>query len=72
MKPFFLDFESPIYVDNFAKMIRRSLKATAAAKPKSPYITVSEMLPTPEQVWLPDAGGNCTSEFRFVTLDMKR
>jgi hypothetical protein len=72
MKPFFLDFESPVYVNNFAKMIRRSLKAESGAKLKNPHIIVSEMFPTPEQVWLPSADGNCTSEFRFVTLDMKR
>jgi hypothetical protein len=34
-------------------------------------ITVSEMIPGLEQVWLPDAsGGRYTSELRIVAVDM--
>jgi hypothetical protein len=64
-KPTFLDFESPILVDVFAKMIRRTLDA---ASPGS--IDISEMLPTLDQIWLTDAHNErYTSEFRFVAVD---
>jgi len=44
-------------------MIRRML----ASNSKDGRVTLSEMLPTPEQVWLPDAAGHTyTSEFRMV------
>ncbi len=42
-KPCFLDFESPIYVEIFAKMLA---KATS--------VTISEMLPGVGESWLPD------------------
>ena len=67
VKPFYLDFESPIYVEIFIKMIRRML----ASNSKDGRVTLSEMLPTPEQVWLPDAAGHTyTSEFRMVAWDL--
>jgi hypothetical protein len=58
-KPMYVDFDSPLYVELFTKIVR---KASA--------VVVSEMLPTPEQTWLPDAAGErYTSEFRIVTVD---
>jgi hypothetical protein len=67
VKPFYLDFESPIYVEIFIKMVRRML----AADMKSGVVTLSEMLPTPEQAWLPDAEGQSyTSELRMVAWDL--
>ena len=65
VKPFYLDFESPIYVEIFIKMIRRML----ASESREGNVTLSEMLPAPDQVWLPDADGRTyTSEFRMVAL----
>jgi hypothetical protein len=65
-KPMFLDFESPIQVDIFAKMIRRTQDA---ALPDA-IVDISEMLPTIDQTWLTDAQNqHYTSEFRFVALD---
>lgn len=67
VKPFYLDFESPIYVEIFIKMIRRML----ASDSHEGRVTLSEMFPTPEQVWLPDANGQTyTSEFRMVAWDL--
>lgn len=64
-KPFYLDFNSPIYVDIFAKMIRRSEEET------SKRITISEMIPSINECWLPDSRGESyTSELRIVALDL--
>jgi len=67
VKPFYLDFESPIYVEIFIKMIRRIL----ASNNNDGRVTLSEMLPTPGHVWLPDAAGQTyTSELRMVAWDL--
>ena len=66
VKPSFCDFHSPIYVRLMAKTIRRA----ASADQK---ITVTEMLPAPGEVWLPDHDGNLyTSELRLVAVDLRR
>lgn len=65
-KPSFLDFESPILLDIFARMIRRTLDA----KLPDATIDLSEMLPTKDQIWLTDAQNQrYTAEFRFVAVD---
>lgn len=67
MKPVYVDFNSVTYVNLLARLIRRSVEAEG----ESACVTVSEMLPGTEQVWLPDSEGNhYTSEFRFVALDL--
>lgn len=59
IKPTYLDLESPTYVDLAARSIR------AASQ-----VTVSEMLPTFDECWLPDAEGRrYTSEIRMVASD---
>jgi hypothetical protein len=64
-RPFYVDFDSPVYVNILAKAIRR-----LAARDPQARLTVSEMLPTPEQAWLTDDLGNrYTSELRFVAVD---
>jgi hypothetical protein len=64
-KPFYVDFDSPIYVNILAKAIRRG----AQAGPSS--VTITEMLPTPDHAWLVDADGNrYTSELRMVAVDL--
>ncbi len=67
-KPYYLDLASPIFVDLFARLVRRVLEQA----PDSPMV-FTEMLPTPEDTWLPDAQGNrYASELRLVAMDWKR
>ncbi len=64
-RPFYVDFESPVYLTILAKAARRLARKDPKARLK-----VSEMLPTPEQAWLTDDEGNSfTSELRFVAVD---
>ncbi|GAA2745829.1 lantibiotic dehydratase [Kitasatospora cinereorecta] len=64
-RPFYVDFESPVYITILAKAMRRLARKDPAARVK-----VSEMLPTPEQAWLTDDEGRTyTSELRFVAVD---
>lgn len=66
-KPCFVDFDSPIYLDLFSKLVRR----TAEEGEVDATISLSEMLPGPDEVWLKDAEGQrYTSEFRIVALDL--
>ena len=58
-KPCYLDFDSPIYVEAFLKLMRR-LRPTASVK-------LVEMVPSPEQTWLTDAdGAPYTCELRIA------
>lgn len=67
-KPFYADFDSPVYVNMLARMIRRQALDGA----EGATITVSEMIPGLEQVWLPDSlGQSYTSEMRMVALDLQ-
>jgi hypothetical protein len=67
-KPFYIDFYSPIFVNILAKYIRRTQDQGSA----DDRITVTEMLPDPFQLWLPDAEGQrYTSEFRIVAIDLE-
>jgi hypothetical protein len=64
-KPFFVDFDSPLSVEVLARTVRQ-----AAATAPEEVVTVTEMLPTPDQMWLTDADGRrCASELRFVAVD---
>jgi hypothetical protein len=68
IKPFYVDFESPVYIEIMCKMIRR----TVAVKQELPSdsIDVVEMVPSGDEAWLPDAEGQkYTCEFRVVALD---
>lgn len=66
-KPCFVDFFSPIYIDMLAKLVRQNMESNASDR----SIVISEMLPTPDQLWLPDAEGHLyTSELRFVAVDL--
>ena len=66
IKPFYVDFDSPIYVDILSKSIRRTKeKGNADA-----LVSVTEMHPRADETWLPDAEGNhYTSELRIVCVD---
>jgi hypothetical protein len=68
-KPVYFDFDSPVYVEILAKLVRRVL---ASDQPETPVV-ISEMLPTAEQLWLPDtANQKYTSELRIVALDRRQ
>jgi hypothetical protein len=67
VKPFYVDFGSPVYVDTFAKIVRRSMENL----PEGKMITISEMVPDHNQIWLPDnEGRRYTSELRIVAVDL--
>jgi lantibiotic biosynthesis dehydratase-like protein len=68
-KPVYIDFESPVLVDVLARMMRNSAEGAAPGA----TVRITEMLPTPEDCWLPDAAGNrYTSELRIVCVDRTR
>jgi hypothetical protein len=65
-KPFFVDFDSPIFVEILSKMVRRTIDNS----PSDALVSMSEMLPGLDQCWLPDADGNVyTCELRMVAVD---
>jgi hypothetical protein len=64
-KPVYVDFASPIYTNILAKIVRRTAESTSNNK----SISMSEMLPAHDQLWLQDAAGQYyTSEFRIVAV----
>lgn len=66
-KPCFVDFESPMYVEMFLKMVRQDMRED----PGAISLAITEMLPTPDRLWLQDsAGERYTSELRFVAVDI--
>lgn len=66
-KPFYVDFHSPVYVGILVRMLRRARTQV----PINKEVVISEMLPTPDQLWLRDSSQNTyTSELRIVTRDL--
>ncbi|HET6285618.1 MAG TPA: lantibiotic dehydratase, partial [Amycolatopsis sp.] len=64
-RPFYVDFDAPVFVNIFAKAVRRLARQDPAGR-----LSITEMLPSPEQAWLTDDKGNrYTSELRFVAVD---
>jgi hypothetical protein len=62
VKPYFVDFDSPIYVNVFCKSVRRLRTAGV-----SDQLVVTEMLPDLDQLWLADADGQrYTCELRMI------
>lgn len=53
-KPVYCDFRSPHYVRSLCSLLR----SAAARDGEAVAVTLTEMLPTPEQAWVPDAAGN--------------
>ena len=65
-KPFYVDFDSPVLVNMFAKAVRRCAEKAGAGA----VVTVTEMLPAADQTWLPDGEGKrYTCELRMVVVD---
>jgi lantibiotic biosynthesis dehydratase-like protein len=61
LKPYYIDFESPISIELLAKLVRKASR-----------VRVSEMLPTPDQAWLTDAEGQrYLCELRASALDLR-
>lgn len=61
-KPFYVDLTSPVYASILCSAIRATEPATR--------IVVTEMLPTPDQAWVPDAAGRLYfSELRLQIVD---
>jgi Lantibiotic dehydratase, C terminus./Lantibiotic dehydratase, N terminus. len=65
VKPVFVDFDSPVYLNILSKMVRKGLRNDCSD------FVFTEMLPTPGQCWLPDANGQkYASELRFIAVDL--
>jgi hypothetical protein len=66
VKPVYVDLASPIYVDIFSRIVRRTREGAGG----DATLALTEMLPRLEQAWLPDAAGRLyTSELRIVAVD---
>lgn len=64
-KPCYLDFSSPALVEHFCRQV-----AAGRGDARSSPVTVTEMLPDLDHVWLPDHRGETyTSEFRMVCVN---
>ena len=72
LKPFFVDFDSPAYVNLLAKAVRR-LRPRDGVRTGSPdRITVTEMLPDLDQLWLTDSDARAyTAELRMAAVDLR-
>lgn len=65
IKPVFVDFDSPVYLNILGKMLRKGRKNGSAD------FIFTEMLPAPDQCWLPDANGRLyASELRVIAVDL--
>jgi len=63
-KPAFVDFRSLVFVNLFAKAVRRTAEHPAGT------VSVTEMLPDLDQTWLTDAQGESyTCELRILAVD---
>ena len=61
-KPIYFDLDSPLFVELLSRLVRNL--------PEGGVVSISEMLPAPDQLWLRDAEGNAyTSELRCVAVD---
>jgi amino acid adenylation domain-containing protein len=68
-KPIYADLTSLASIDLISRALRRSRRHAGAAA----TVTVTEMLPTPDQAWLTDAQGlRYTSELRMVAADQAK
>jgi hypothetical protein len=65
-KPFYVDFDSPVFVRMFCKQLRNALDSGTL---DHAMVSLSEMLPDFEQLWLrQDDGQAYTAELRLVAL----
>ena len=67
-KPIYADLTSLASIDLISRSLRRARRNAGA----DAAVTVTEMLPAPDQVWLTDAQGQrYTTELRVVAVDQK-
>ncbi|MEA5360452.1 lantibiotic dehydratase [Amycolatopsis sp., V23-08] len=67
-RPFYVDFDSPVYVNILAKAVRRLARQDPEAR-----LTITEMLPNPDRTWLTDdTGATYTAELRLIVVDGAR
>jgi hypothetical protein len=67
LKPFFVDFDSPVYVNVLCKSLRRSRGGQRHGQ-----LVVTELMPDLDQLWLTDADGQrYTCELRMVAVDSR-
>lgn len=65
IKPFYVDFRSPVLVKGLCTAVRSALRTDPDAD-----LTVTELLPTTEDAWLVDGQGNhYCSEIRLQVID---
>lgn len=64
-KPFFVDFDSPLYVRLLTKHVRAGL--LGGGEPAQ-ELSFSEMLPSFDELWMQDQAGRHTSELRIVAI----
>ena len=68
-KPFYVDFEGPLYVSLLANAVRRLTAQAGEGEREEPRVQISEMLPGFEQLWLRDAQGRgYTTELRLTAV----
>jgi amino acid adenylation domain-containing protein len=68
-KPIYADLTSLASIDLISRALRRSRRTAGAGA----TVTVTEMLPAPEQAWLTDAEGRrYCAELRMVAVDQKQ
>ena len=66
IKPIYVDLTSPLHIRVLTMMIRSGLRNGGP----DTAVTISEMAPTPEEAWVPDADGNVyASELRLLAVD---
>lgn len=59
VKPIYLDWDAPVLVEVLARLARQA-----------PWLSFSEMLPGPDELWLKDKGGAAyVSELRCIAVD---
>jgi lantibiotic biosynthesis dehydratase-like protein len=67
VKPFYVDLTSPVYVDGLSRAARRCVERGMGEE----WVSVSEMLPGPDECWLRDADGHSyTSELRLIAVNL--
>jgi hypothetical protein len=68
VKPFYLDLDSPIFVE----ILSRAVRVANSTGEGHGEFAFSEMLPDHDQLWLRDANGmSYTSELRLAFVDLK-
>lgn len=69
VKPFYVDLAGPAYVELLTAGVRSARREIGDGPCR---FTFTEMLPTPDQAWLPDADGNrYTAECRLTMCDQR-